>query len=359
MTQTCRDAVHVGYNALKNASHAGLLLSSYLQSDTDESRSGLLKLARRATGMAREVYEKAFTFFKKYLPVDTVSELVEVDGRAVVGLGIESPLETGLALHHTYGVPYIPGSALKGLAAHYCDQVWGETEQKFRAGGDYHQVLFGTTDDGGYIVFNDAWITPESLDQCLDLDVMAVHHPQYYRGDDSAPSDFDDPDPITFLSVKGRFWLSLRADIAGDAGKAWAHLAMNLLLEALENWGIGAKTNAGYGRMRKVELMAQRSISTGNERHNAGPVSPPSQAQPRGLSQWKAPCKAGDRVSATMSDEKTKTGKWKAIYRAAGKQWIGPIRNSEAVPASVKPGDTVELVIGYINRTDIAFDWPK
>ena len=29
-------------------------------------------------------------------------------------------------------MPIIPGSALKGLAAHYCDQVWGPTEEKFK-----------------------------------------------------------------------------------------------------------------------------------------------------------------------------------------------------------------------------------
>src|SRR4051812_25489068 len=38
-----------------------------------------------------------------------------VRGRMVVGLGAESVLETAISLHRIYGVPYIPGSALKGL----------------------------------------------------------------------------------------------------------------------------------------------------------------------------------------------------------------------------------------------------
>ncbi len=39
--------------------------------------------------------------------------------RMVVGLGGESVLETDLTLHHLYGVPMIPGSALKGLTRAY------------------------------------------------------------------------------------------------------------------------------------------------------------------------------------------------------------------------------------------------
>ena len=55
-------------------------------------------------------------------------------------------LETGIRLHHTYGLPIIPGSALKGLASHYCAQVWGHDEEKrsFRRNEEYHKFLFGT-----------------------------------------------------------------------------------------------------------------------------------------------------------------------------------------------------------------------
>jgi CRISPR-associated protein Cmr6 len=36
--------------------------------------------------------------------------------RMVIGLGGKGTLEMGITLHHTYGFPYIPGSALKGVA---------------------------------------------------------------------------------------------------------------------------------------------------------------------------------------------------------------------------------------------------
>jgi len=44
--------------------------------------------------------------------------------RLVVGLGSGSVYETSLTLHHIYGIPYIPGSALKGITrSYYLTQV--------------------------------------------------------------------------------------------------------------------------------------------------------------------------------------------------------------------------------------------
>lgn len=262
MTQACRDSLRMDDIDLKKSSHTGQLLNFFLQdykkdetNKKDDARKNLLDTAKQAPIAAKEVYQHAFNLFKKSLPEDCVNAQVKFKGRGIIGLGIESPLETGLALHHTYGVPYIPGSALKGLASHYCDQVWGEKNPDYKLKARYHRVLFGTTDESGYIVFNDGWISPESLDSCLECDVMTIHHPKYYRSEDSPPSDYDSPTPITFLSINDKctFQLFLYCDSPGDEGKKWAELAMKLLLEALENWGIGAKTNSGYGRMKKAE----------------------------------------------------------------------------------------------------------
>lgn len=44
---------------------------------------------------------------------------MRTEGALAVGLGTHNVLETGLTLHRIYGYPYIPGSALKGLARTY------------------------------------------------------------------------------------------------------------------------------------------------------------------------------------------------------------------------------------------------
>ncbi|MCL4514094.1 MAG: type III-B CRISPR module RAMP protein Cmr6 [Firmicutes bacterium] len=357
MVQMCRDRIRdlVAWNATSNA---GLLLSSFLEDDSPDARKKLLDVVRRAPAMARDVYIQAFALLREGMPKDSVSELVEVDGRAIIGLGTELPLETGLTLHHTYGVPFIPGSALKGLASHYCHQVWGARDSGFERGGANFLVLFGRTEDSGHIIFNDAWISPESLANCLDIDVMTVHHPSYYQPEEpQPPSDYDDPTPIAFLSVKGRYWISLHCDVPGDSGKAWAKLAMKLLLEALGNWGIGAKTNAGYGRMRKVEEVVRQTGAVPNGDRRTAAMGPAGRSAPTEATSWRPPCKPGDRVEAILSAEKTKKGGWKAIYEAGGQRWVGHIQNTSAVPADAKPGDRVKLIVKSINAKDAAFEW--
>src|SRR6266404_6023865 len=101
---------------------------------------------------------------------------LEVLGRVVLGLGMESALETGLTLHHTYGVPILRGSAIKGVTWHYCQETYGAA----------YNPIFGAPDDAGHITFEDAWITPASLKDLsnaksgLLLDVMTPHHQEYY-----------------------------------------------------------------------------------------------------------------------------------------------------------------------------------
>ena len=79
-------------------------------------------------------------------------------------------------------------------------------------------------------------------------DVMTVHHQKYYggerhNGDVIAPTDFDSPNPISFVSVTGKFLLALAGPQAAiDVG--WT-----ILGHGLRELGLGAKTNAGYGRM--------------------------------------------------------------------------------------------------------------
>jgi CRISPR-associated protein Cmr6 len=104
----------------------------------------------------------------------------------------------------------------------------------------------------GHNLFHDAWITPESLAGSLKRDVMTPHHPQYYmasKDSDIAPTDFDDPNPVAYLSVAGAFRVVVSCDVEGDDGGKWANLALKLVCEALDRWGVGGKTSSGYGRL--------------------------------------------------------------------------------------------------------------
>jgi CRISPR-associated protein Cmr6 len=110
-------------------------------------------------------------------------------------------------------------------------------------GGSHYRTIFGTTDDSGHVVFHDSWSYPGS--KGLVMDVMTPHHGNYYSGKpDAAPTDFDDPNPVTFLSVAGKFRVAVSCE-----NNDWADFTLTLLKSALKDWGVGGKTSSGYGRM--------------------------------------------------------------------------------------------------------------
>lgn len=343
-------------NGREQGTHPGLILHRYLtnQSDRDQERRALLKATQQATSSEslNALYMEAFARWDGSFPQDNLHrwERLAVAGRLVVGLGSENVLETGLRLHHTYGVPIIPGSALKGLASHYCHDVWGqrhdatasEENRLFQQGRARHSLLFGTTDDGGVIAFHDAWIVPESLSDALRLDVMTPHHPRWQTSQ-APPTDFDSPNPVSFLSVAGTFDVRLSwsgpAATPPDRAAAWAALAMQLLREALAEWGVGGKTSSGYGRLVPVD-----SPQRFHKPSSAAAVKPVVVPKP------------GEMVEAQLLEERTSKGGWKAVH--APSKLSGPIQNSGAVPADKKAGDTLKLIVAMANEREIAFRYP-
>jgi CRISPR-associated protein Cmr6 len=232
-----------------------------------------------------------------------------VIGRLVVGLGSESAWENNIALHRTYGVPYIPGSALKGLAAAYAHKYlqndqWRKPgtkaeimSEKYAAA---HKVMFGDTTSEGYVTFFDALYVPETghkdekgNPKALWPDVITVHHPKYYseekekpkedkkeqKADILPPADWDDPTPIPFVSATGRYLIAL----AGPDN--WVATAFSILKEALRDLGIGAKTSSGYGRMEFIVTGKVVAISANKETAsiivNGKPLTKGNEPRPR------------------------------------------------------------------------------
>jgi CRISPR-associated protein Cmr6 len=174
----------------------------------------------------------------------------------------------GIALHPLYGFAYLPGSGLKGLARAWSERVWLEAQaQREEAIGKIREI-FGyapRSEDGkswipasiakddsssaGAVVFHDAWPCRWPT---LVVDVAAVHHPDYYQAGEEKvppPGDWEDPNPVCFLAVRSgtefEFAVTPRrpehAELAGET-REW-------LAAALADWGAGAKTAAGYGRI--------------------------------------------------------------------------------------------------------------
>ncbi|MFQ3588236.1 MAG: type III-B CRISPR module RAMP protein Cmr6 [Fimbriimonadaceae bacterium] len=156
-----------------------------------------------------------------------------------VGLGHDSPLEVGLAFQHAYGMPVIPGSAVKGLVRRAVRRAAPPPE--------ILDLLFGKPEQAGAAVFFDAWYDPDTAGhRPFHRDVVTVHHPRYYQSRGETPAtDMDDPTPVPFLVVKPRTRFSFALIAPPDT----AGFLVGALKWALRELGVGAKTNAGYGRI--------------------------------------------------------------------------------------------------------------
>lgn len=205
-------------------------------------------------------------------PHTAIWEAALVD-RLILGLGDETVLETGLRFEHTFGMPVIPGSSLKGACrayVHDCvtkrlsvtEPAWHpETGEAFRA-------VFGDTEESGLVRFHDAWWVPaepglaavaaSGAEKPWVRDVMTVHHPDYYQKESPAlPSDADLPTPIPFLAVRGIFLFAVTTP-----SPEWTETVRQLLTDMLATHGVGGKKTSGYGRFSRP---AQANVSSKSE----------------------------------------------------------------------------------------------
>lgn len=187
--------------------------------------------------------------------------------RLVIGLGAAHPQETSMTLHHIYGIPYIPGSAIKGITKHWSVVKFATHKVKIQNNNDFEDVLyqisdnldkgieqdltideinfndlikiFGTQKKSGDVIFMDAFPVG---DVKLKMDIMNPHYQDYYTGN-NPPADWLNPNPIKFLTVENtefQFYLLSK-------NQELLKVAEKLLKEALKESGIGAKTSLGYG----------------------------------------------------------------------------------------------------------------
>ncbi|HKZ78455.1 MAG TPA: type III-B CRISPR module RAMP protein Cmr6 [Pyrinomonadaceae bacterium] len=240
-----------------NAPHSGLWLDKFIVEQARSNKEARKTLVSEVSGIRvpqlyGQVYERWLRLLSSFKSSGyaVVRSEATVSGRMLLGTGNESVLETAMTLHRTYGVPYIPGSALKGLAANfaqqYCGADWKKTSRNYK-------IVFGNTAESGCIIFFDALLIALVGETPLRRDVLTPHHGDYYSGKvDNAtgnllpPADWDDPKPVHFLSATGSYLIALAASTGGED---WLKAVMEILKNALNELGIGAKTSSGYGRM--------------------------------------------------------------------------------------------------------------
>jgi CRISPR/Cas system CMR subunit Cmr6 (Cas7 group RAMP superfamily) len=165
--------------------------------------------------------------------------------RMVVGHGEDSVQDSSISLSATYGVPIIPGSGIKGMAAAYACGAGTEPEDLDRTLGLPRADRPGANARQGTVRFFDG--LPLSQPSVV-VDVLTPHVKPYYdQGNDNgrptaAPAEYHNPVPVRFLAVADTPFRMLLLGPAGDVD-----LVSSWVMGALDDQGIGGKTSAGYG----------------------------------------------------------------------------------------------------------------
>lgn len=169
-------------------------------------------------------------------------------GPFVTGLGRNHPVENGFAWHQTLGVPYLPGSSVKGMV-----RAWAETWEGFA--GEEVSRIFGPRGDSaeepasqGSVLFLDA-LPPKPVR--LKGEIMTPHYGPWYQNPKEVPGDWHSPNIIPFLAVdqgQNFTFAVLPARSRCEKSIADTVLVTKLMKEVLEWMGAGAKTATGYGR---------------------------------------------------------------------------------------------------------------
>lgn len=140
---------------------------------------------------------------------------------------------SNLCLHHLFGYPMIPGSALKGIARAYADASNADRDQFARIFGGEEK---GKSDQRGNVAFLPA--VPANNNWEMVVDVLTPH------GD----SDTKNPIPVFFPAVeRGAEFRFQIEKVSGSTSDEDLEAAWKYLLGALTENGVGSKTGAGYG----------------------------------------------------------------------------------------------------------------
>lgn len=211
-------------------------------------------------------------------PVGAVSTF---DGRSIApfttGLGNEHPLENGFAFLWPYGLPYLPGSGVKGVlrqaARELAPSLADEGIAKWGMPSDWSEAvivaLFGSDEPDhaqrGALTFWD--VIPQINGNKLMVEVMTGHQGHYYM-QGQTPHDSGQPVPVNFLTVPPDsgftfhvvcdqpFLRRIAPELAENA--RWKTLLQQAFEHAFDWLGFGAKTAVGYGAMSADANAAER-----------------------------------------------------------------------------------------------------
>lgn len=165
-----------------------------------------------------------------------ISLTLTTNWRFLTGIGNPHPSEIGFKWDRNLGVPYLPGSSIKGAV-----RAWMKVNSKEEA---VRSILGSLESGAGNVIFLDAY--PSKKPE-LDVDILNPHYKKYYEGD-APPADYLSPTPVYFLTVAPQTQFEFRLLPRNE--RTDLNEVANYLTKAAYEYGLGAKTSVGYGFFR-------------------------------------------------------------------------------------------------------------
>lgn len=191
----------------------------------------------------------------------------QLEGRLAINLADSLIQNAGICLDRLFGLPYIPGSAIKGVSRHAALEELGASsgEARSRLFDDFRAV-FGTADNDfakgdlsryrellrgrsenqrGLVSFLHAFPANEAR---VVVDLTNVHYSDYYQSGrvEDLRKERPRPNPFPAVEIGAQFAFCLVLNRA-DSGMPVLNAARRWLEIALTVRGLGAKTASGYG----------------------------------------------------------------------------------------------------------------
>jgi CRISPR-associated protein Cmr6 len=186
----------------------------------------------------------------------------------------ENDVKLGFSFDYTTGQPMIPGSSVRGLLrsyfkdieyiesilkGHYTDEEWnamnldiGKLELAIFEGEDYQTgKKIGKYDRD---VFGDVFVNV-SKDKGTSFDVMGDDYiTPHHKNKNEIFDLLQEPTPLRFIKIRSgvvlRFSFRLNTTFVQDGTGVDAKIKKEVFTEILTVFGIGAKTNVGYGQIK-------------------------------------------------------------------------------------------------------------
>lgn len=168
---------------------------------------------------------------------------------------IEGEFKLGLHLDYTTGLPIIYGSTVKGVLRSYFEDCYMGPHNVDRliddifGGNSYSDSKVSKSIYDRDIFYDAVVIEPAKDSKVLASDALAPH------GVGKPGYPLIDPNPVTFVKVAAGVKLLFRfrlVDTKESNGKVMMSVAdkLQIFKTILATYGIGAKTNVGYGQLK-------------------------------------------------------------------------------------------------------------